>query len=188
MWKKEDQPATPSPAPPETRPGAGRPERAELPGPRATIGRSITIHGEVTGDEDLRIQGRVEGSVKLDQHSVTIGAEGEVKASISAREIIVEGKVEGNLRAEELIVLKGKADVNGDVAAPRVVLDDGARLRGGVDMGERLRPGSTTGGAGARAGAAGLGGPKPLEGPSRAEGRGDTEASTSAVRAAAAAK
>lgn len=102
---------------------------------RATIGRSITIRGEVTGDEDLLIQGRVDGSVNLKQHTVTVGADGEVKANVIGRVVTVEGSVEGNLTADEQVILRSSAQVEGDIAAPRVVLEDGARFRGGVDMG-----------------------------------------------------
>jgi cytoskeletal protein CcmA (bactofilin family) len=139
MWKKDEAPAqTPTAARPEPTP---RPERhAPAPAPaaaeRASIGRSITIKGEVTGDEDLLIQGRVDGSVDLKQHSVTVGPDGEVKASITARVVTVEGRVEGDLSADEQVILRSSATVHGDITAPRVVLEDGARFRGGVDMGE----------------------------------------------------
>jgi cytoskeletal protein CcmA (bactofilin family) len=103
-------------------------------GERATIGRSITIKGEVTGDEDLLIQGRVDGSIDLKQHAITVGREGEVKANITGRIVTVEGKVEGNLSADEQVILRASATVQGDISAPRVVLEDGARFRGGVDM------------------------------------------------------
>lgn len=148
MWKKEDMPEPVTYSRPE--PTTPEPVRTAIPttgpvverthtGERATIGRSITIRGDVTGDEDLLIQGRIDGSVDLKQHSVTIGREGEVKADVGARVIVVEGKVEGNLRADEQVVLKSSAQVQGDIAAPRVVLEDGARFRGGVDMGEAVQ-------------------------------------------------
>ena len=135
MWKKEEVPS-PSPAPQSS--AAPRVERHASPaaGERATIGRSITIRGEVTGDEDLLIQGRVEGSVDLKQHSVTVGSEGDVKASINGRVVVVEGRVDGNIHAEEQVILRTSATVQGDITAPRVVLEDGARFRGGVDMGD----------------------------------------------------
>jgi cytoskeletal protein CcmA (bactofilin family) len=163
MWKKEDMlaPTRPEVAPPTrpevaaTRPemAAARPEPApsadrsgpsKAPRERATIGRSITIRGDVTGDEDLLIQGRVDGSVNLKQHSVTVGSEGEVKANISGRVVTVEGSVEGNLSAEEQVILRSSARVQGDIAAPRLVLEDGARFRGGVDMGETPEPSGRT--------------------------------------------
>ena len=137
MWKKDEAPTPPAAAPrqePTVR--AERHATSGGSGDRATIGRSITIKGEVTGDEDLLIQGRVEGSVDLKQHSVTVGPEGEVKASIIGRIVTVEGRVEGDLSAEEQIILRSSAWVHGDIIAPRVVLEDGASFRGGVDMGD----------------------------------------------------
>ncbi len=99
------------------------------------IARSIEIKGEVTGDEDLLIEGRVEGSVDLRTRLVTVGPEGDVKASILGRVVSVEGRVQGNLTAEKKIVLLSSASVEGDLVAPRVVLEDGASFRGGINTG-----------------------------------------------------
>lgn len=123
--------------------GAGRPR-----GEQAVIGSSIKIQGEVAGDQDLVIQGEVEGTVALDQNSVTVGPEGEVTADITGRIITVEGHVEGDLTADEQIVLRSTARVEGDITAPRVVLEDGARFRGGVDMGEASKKSREEGKAG----------------------------------------
>lgn len=140
MWKKEEAQkradADSDTAVSQARQAPKRTQGERAPGERATIGRSITIQGEVTGDEDLMIQGRIEGSVHLKQHSVTVGPEGEVTANISGRVVTVEGHVEGDLRAEEQVVLRESARVEGDISAPRVTLEDGAYFRGGVDMGE----------------------------------------------------
>lgn len=136
MWKKDEQTDS---TPESTREAAQRPPSRGDSGKGngiATIGRSIRIKGDVTGDEDLLIQGHVDGSVKLEQHAVTVGANGRVHASISARIVTVEGEVEGNLTAEERVVLRSSARVQGDIEAPRVVLEDGASFRGGIDMGE----------------------------------------------------
>lgn len=137
MWKK-DEPSSPTPSPqpqgdsmPHQNPTQDRTGNTE----RATIGRSITIHGEVTGDEDLLIQGRVDGSVELSQQAITVGQDGRVTAAITGRIIVVEGHVEGDLKAEEQVVLKASAKVQGDIASPRVVLEDGATFTGGIDMG-----------------------------------------------------
>lgn len=138
MWKKEDAPEPMPSVRGEVTPIPDRGAPAKATGERATIGRSIAIHGEVTGDEDLLIQGRVEGSVNLKQHSITIGPEGEVKADVTGRVVTVEGSVEGNLVAQEQVILRRSALVQGDITAPRVVLEDGARFRGGVDMGETV--------------------------------------------------
>jgi len=135
MWKKdEDQsprPAAPTPSVPLPEPSRPTPGRTG----HATIGPSIVIRGEVSGDEDLVIQGQVDGSVALGHHAVTVGSGGRVKAGITGRIITIEGAVEGDLKAEEQIVLRGTARVRGDLNAPRVVLEDGASFRGLVDMG-----------------------------------------------------
>lgn len=140
MWKKEEQEKERPVTRTAETPVAERPSRRPTSSERATIGRSISIRGDVTGDEDLLIQGRVDGSVDLSEHAVTVGPDGEVKASIVARLVVVEGTVEGNLRADEQVILRSSAQVHGDIEAPRVVLEDGARFRGGVDMGETSEP------------------------------------------------
>lgn len=136
MWKKDEATGME----PQTTDIPSRPAHAARPSPasggRAVIGPSITIHGEVSGDEDLLIQGKVEGSVDLELHAVTVGGEGRVSANITARVVTVEGEVEGDLRAREQVILRGSARVKGDITAPRVVLEDGANFRGLVDMGD----------------------------------------------------
>ena len=102
----------------------------------ARIACTIKVQGEVTGDENLLIDGRVDGSVDLKSHSVTVGPEGDVRGSIVGRTVAIEGKARGNLTAEQQIVLLSGADVEGDLSAPRVVLEDGARFRGGIDLGD----------------------------------------------------
>lgn len=133
MWKKDDeqtgQRTNQSPMPTT---GPSRPAAASG---QAIIGPSISIKGDVTGSEDLLIQGEVDGSVTLEDHAVGVGTEGRVRADIVGRVITVEGSVEGDLHAQEQIVLRGTAKVKGDIKAPRVVLEDGATFRGLVDMG-----------------------------------------------------
>ena len=144
MWKKDE--AETSEPERQDRATSPRPTRApSTSGEPATIGPSITIKGEVSGDEDLLIQGRVNGSVDLKEQSVTVGREGRVEADISGRVVTVEGEVDGDLVAQEQIILRSSARVEGDITAPRVVLEDGARFRGLVDMGE---PGKGTGRSG----------------------------------------
>ncbi len=134
MWKKEEGMATPQ-SQPGTAPQGESPRQSVGSSERATIGRSITIRGDVGGDEDLLIQGQVDGSVNLDLHSVTVGSQGRVNANITGRVVVVEGQVEGDLNAKEQIILRSSAQVTGDISAPRVVLEDGASFRGLVDMG-----------------------------------------------------
>ena len=100
----------------------------------ATIGQSIVFKGELTGDEDLEIDGRVEGTVDLKNHQLTIGANGNLKAEVTAKSIIVIGKVTGNLVAAERIEIQATGIVDGDVRAPRLNVQEGAVLNGRIDM------------------------------------------------------
>lgn len=134
MWKKDEEPST-QPSSESRTPSVSAPRSSSTGGSRATIGPSISIKGDVTGSEDLLIQGQVDGSVSLGKHAVGVGSEGRVKANIIGRVITIEGRVEGDLTAEEQIILRGSAQVHGDIKAPRVVLEDGATFRGLVDMG-----------------------------------------------------
>jgi cytoskeletal protein CcmA (bactofilin family) len=133
---------------------------AERSGDRAIIGPSITIKGDVTGDEDLVIQGRVEGKVDLAQHNVTVGANGRIKANILGRSVTVEGEVEGDLHAEEQIAIRKSGKVRGNVSAPRVIIEDGAMFKGSIDMERKVapRPGAVSAGAPASIPAAASGG------------------------------
>ena len=136
MWRKEDE------VPGQPKVGtvtSTEPPRAPVVRStgQATIGPSIIVRGEVSGNEDLLIQGELDGSVALDDNLVTVGGGGRVKANITGRVITIEGNVEGNLNAKEQIILRGSAVVKGDIKAPRVVLEDGASFRGLVDMGMR---------------------------------------------------
>jgi cytoskeletal protein CcmA (bactofilin family) len=139
MWKKGEGdeigvPESASPRPVPSPSSSDRPIRGARE--EAIIGPSITIRGDVTGDEDLTIQGRIEGTVTLKQHNVAVGPEGKVDASIHARMVTVEGEVKGDLHGQEQVVLRKTARVQGNIQAPRVTLEDGARFRGGIDMGE----------------------------------------------------
>ena len=158
MWKK-DEDETGAPTPGATR-GTQTPAPTPSPGGRATatIGSAITIKGEVSGDEDLLIEGRVEGSVDLEEHAVTIGADGSVTASITGRTVTIEGRVEGDIRARERVVLRASSDVQGDITSPRVVLEDGARFRGGVDMSEATRAPKTSSSLGGGSASSAIGG------------------------------
>jgi cytoskeletal protein CcmA (bactofilin family) len=136
VWKKEDGVQGAPAVATMTSSEAPRQPVARSTG-HATIGPSIVVRGEVSGNEDLLIQGQLDGSVALGLNSVTVGDGGRVKANITGRIITIEGNVEGNLEAKEQIILRGSAIVQGDIKAPRVVLEDGASFRGLVDMGMR---------------------------------------------------
>lgn len=144
MWKKDEEPST-QPSSESRTPSITAQRSSSTGGSRATIGPSISIKGDVTGSEDLLIQGQVDGSVSLGKHAVGVGSEGRVKANIVGRVITIEGRVEGDLTAEEQIILRGSAQVHGDIKAPRVVLEDGATFRGLVDMGTTSTKASAAG-------------------------------------------
>jgi len=139
MFKKDGS-ETSAPQPRSTQTAGGRTPAPRKGGGPAMIGPSITIKGDVSGDEDLVIHGRIEGKVNLAQHNVTIGPEGRVKADVHGRTVVVEGEVEGNLRAQEQIILRHTAKVEGSIAAPRVSLEDGAVFRGGIEMDASGKP------------------------------------------------
>ncbi len=131
MWNKSstEPPAKPAPNP---EPRALAPEVS--PRGVATIGPSITIKGDLSGEEDLLIEGRVQGEVLLHQHHVTVGPKGQVEADVYGRHICVEGQVKGNLRGEEVVVIRKSGKVEGNVTAPSVTLENGANFRGSIDM------------------------------------------------------
>ena len=100
----------------------------------ATIGKSIIFKGELTGSEDLEVNGTVEGDVKLPDNTLTIGQTGRVMASVSAKSILIVGKVEGNVTATERIEIEASGIVNGDLRAPRLLVQEGAVMNGSVEM------------------------------------------------------
>lgn len=100
----------------------------------ATIGPSITIHGDVVGEEDLLINGTLEGTINLKDNNLIVGEQGKVIADIVGRSATVEGEVRGEIRGSERVVVKRTGRVNGDIRAPRVVLEDGCRFKGSIDM------------------------------------------------------
>jgi cytoskeletal protein CcmA (bactofilin family) len=133
MFKKDGTEASSTqPRPPQS--AATRAPTPHRTGGPATIGPSISFKGDVSGDEDLMIQGRIEGKVKLTKHNVTVGPEGRVKADVHGRTVVVEGQVEGDIHGEEQIILRHTAKVEGSITAPRVTLEDGAVFRGGIEM------------------------------------------------------
>jgi cytoskeletal protein CcmA (bactofilin family) len=99
------------------------------------IGESILISGNLEGDEDLTIRGRVEGSVRL-QRTLIVEASGIVKADVTVKDAIISGVVVGNVNASDSVQITAEGRMVGDVAAPRVIIVDGASFRGRIDMGE----------------------------------------------------
>ncbi len=100
----------------------------------AVIGRSIRINGDLQGDEDLRIEGDVTGTVELKNNTLTVGAEGKIRADVYAKAVTVDGLVEGDLFGSERVKIRKNAQVRGNITAPRVSLEDGARFKGSIEM------------------------------------------------------
>lgn len=100
----------------------------------AVIGPSIHIDGDVRGEEDLIIQGEVNGTVQLAHNSLTIGGEGKINANVHAHSIYVDGFVEGDLYGSDRVCIRKSAQVNGNITSPRVSLDEGARFKGSIEM------------------------------------------------------
>lgn len=98
------------------------------------IGKSVVIKGELNGSEDLTIEGHVEGKIELRQNVLTIGSNGRIKAAIFAKSVIIFGEVTGNVTASEKVDIRDNGSVDGDIAAPRVAIAEGAHFRGSIDM------------------------------------------------------
>jgi cytoskeletal protein CcmA (bactofilin family) len=147
MWKKED--ARPQGVPDTSAgfgPGSGPASTSFAPAQSssappvsgkatACISQGIKIKGEITGSEDLFVDGPVEGKVHLANGSLTVGPNGFVKADVTAREVIVRGRVEGKIAGRERVQLWSTGQVIGEVQTERLAIEDGAVLRGKVETG-----------------------------------------------------
>ncbi len=100
----------------------------------AQIGKSVVIKGELSGSEDLYLDGEVEGSIELKQNAVTIGPNGKVKAKINAKSVVVDGKVTGNVFGSDRVELRGSSVVTGDIVTKRIVIAEGAFFKGSVNQ------------------------------------------------------
>src|SRR5215472_16334195 len=110
------------------------PMSAPLSADLAQIGKSVVIKGELSGSEDLYVYGQVEGIISLKSNSLTVGPNGQVKASVEAKGIVVQGKLEGNVQASDRVELRKSAVVTGDITTQRISIEEGAYLKGKVDI------------------------------------------------------
>ena len=129
----DEAPARTAPAPEEIR-QPNRDATSQRGGTVADIGKSIVFKGDLSGDEDLQIDGQVEGGVQLANHQLTIGETGRVQAQLYAKSVIVVGHVTGNITATERVEIQVNGIVEGDVHTPRLIVADGAVLNGSVEM------------------------------------------------------
>ncbi|HZE80426.1 MAG TPA: polymer-forming cytoskeletal protein [Candidatus Polarisedimenticolia bacterium] len=126
--------AAPSiPSPQKETPKASDPHRADV----GHIGKSVQIKGELTGSEDLYLDGSIEGTIDLRDHSLIIGPNGKIKADITARDLVVHGKVEGSVTATGRVELRKSCTLIGDVSTQRIVIEDGAFFKGAIDIKEK---------------------------------------------------
>ena len=98
------------------------------------LGRSMVLHGELAGKEDLLIEGQFEGTISLPQHCLTIGPNGQVKADIHARQVIVQGGVTGDITAAEKIEIRRTGHVVGGLVATGIAIEDGAYFKGSIEI------------------------------------------------------
>jgi len=100
----------------------------------ANIGKSVVIKGELSGSEDLYLDGQVEGSIDLRNHSLTVGPNGKVKANVTAKGVVIQGKLDGSVNASDRVELRQSAMVTGDVTTQRISIEEGAFLKGKIDI------------------------------------------------------
>ena len=143
MWKRDETvkpaaPPAPTPAAAPSAPAGAAPmanePRAQLGRDMVNIGKSVVIKGELSGSEDLTIEGHVEGRIDLKGNVLTIGPNGKIKAEVFAKAVVVLGEVTGNVTASEKVDIRDNGSVDGDIASPRVAIAEGAHFRGSVDM------------------------------------------------------
>ena len=98
------------------------------------IGKSVIIKGELSGSEDLTIEGQVEGKIELNNNVLTIGTNAKIKAQVFAKVVVVLGEVTGNINASEKVDIRDNGSVDGDITSPKVAIAEGAHFRGAIDM------------------------------------------------------
>ena len=132
MWTKTDS-KTPTIDPAPAAPAATAPTQPKKGDQTALIGPSLTVEGTIKGDEDLILQGVLNGTIDLKNNAVTVGATGRVQADIYARTITVDGEIIGNLYGSEKVTVHRSGNIKGNIVCARVTLEDGARIKGSID-------------------------------------------------------
>ena len=112
-----------------------KPSSQPAPAPQQTyVGRTVMLKGQLTGNENLLIEGQFEGTITLEDHCLTVGADGQVKAEIHARHVVVLGTVTGNIQGREKIEIRRTGNVVGDLLAAAVAIEEGAYFKGSIDV------------------------------------------------------
>lgn len=126
--------ATPVAAKPVAASSSDAPAGGDRGRAQAQIGKSLKINGTISGQEDLYVDGQIEGTVELEENSLTVGPNGTISADVTAREITVLGRLTGNVHAGERIDIRKTGSLEGDLATSRIVIEDGAVFRGSIDI------------------------------------------------------
>src|ERR1700722_19259459 len=135
MLQSSENSFNPKSSLPASNPNAYNPAKnVTAPVDQATIGRTLVIKGEISGSEALYIDGRVEGKILMPESRVTIGRNGKVDAGIQAKEVVVMGKVNGNIDCSDRVDIRSEGAVNGDISTVRISVEDGASLKGGIQV------------------------------------------------------
>ena len=130
--KRKDNPVATS-VDPKPRPDTSREASPARPS-SSVIGRSMAVEGTLTGQEDVHIEGRFSGEIKLMENGVVIGKQGDLQANIKAKTITIHGKAKGDIEAAEQVEISATGSMRGDILSPRVILHDGAKFKGSIDM------------------------------------------------------
>jgi cytoskeletal protein CcmA (bactofilin family) len=133
----KDSPSAVVPSHPEKLLTDPLPRNMEMPianSNHTVLGRSMVLHGDLSGKEDLLIEGQFQGTINLTENCVTVGAGGEVKAEVHARQVIVQGTLTGNIAAGERIEIRKTGHVVGDLVAAAIAIEDGAFFKGSIDI------------------------------------------------------
>jgi cytoskeletal protein CcmA (bactofilin family) len=149
-WKRQPKSepeldTTPKPSPSASPPATPMPRRETTDMEKiVNIGQSVQIKGELSGNEDLTIEGMVDGKIMLKDHNLTIGANGRITAEVHAKTVVVVGQISGNITADDKVEIAPSGSVEGDIRAPRVAISDGARFKGSIDMGGKAAATTTS--------------------------------------------
>ena len=143
MWTKPQSQSEPSAVPPATGPAPSvtpfsvpSAARSSSSAARnsARLGSSLQIKGQITGTEDLQIDGKVEGSITLRGHQLTVGSTAQLNSEIHAGEVIVYGKVIGNVHSRDRVDVKTDGSITGDISTARISIEDGAHFKGRIEI------------------------------------------------------
>lgn len=137
MWEKKDSRPNLAEEPMEPNRSFGGVE-PESPKGQVNIGPTVKVKGELSGNEDLIVEGQVEGRIDMKDHNLFVGQKSRIQAEVHAKIVTIEGDVTGDVYAYEKLIIKQSGKLRGNIVAPRIVLEDGARFKGSVDMEKKM--------------------------------------------------